>query len=876
MSSNAVDNSFTSLLYHFSDENNKVPIYPYITAITGHRRFNELAPKKKSPKDEPSSQEEQPVQSNIPVFSEEVIKEAFKSQLRPLAELWRKSCGKAKAPFILLTGMADGADMLTAEAAWELAKQYPELNIKIVAVLPMPERLFLKTVDDKDRYKDLMEKVSFKFPLPLTKDNKKHVSEMLDKGKKGERRRQKQYAKLGLFLAVHSHVLFALWDGVPPSTQLKGGTADTVFLKLNGITDIDLEDEDSEVQDSEVQDLDVQDLEDEDSEDEDSEDEDSDNPNQGDLLTFSSVGPVIHLLIPRDNDDNRTFELDNVQNMSSIPVLYWTRDKKRKLENALKKQKKEKAKEQAQKQAVSDANAEADQTKPLLESEKDQWFSKCDPLVELSQFNFRNDVLNSDLHCKTAIADQKEIKEVLTKIGALNRFSVHLFRRRSCIMICLYYVWKFICEKIFNNIRKTQINCDSFFKKCKTESYNWLYGIDDKKYDSQLPLNATYVDFPFSDLFGELRPWEDRNTRLLVEHYVVADRMAIRYQYFSEIISNLYLEFFKYLSFIIGALATFWSIRIYGWAKEPESHFHFVWTYFGTENPYALWCLPISAWSFIILSFILVFIYIVAKFLKYHYRYHRFRAVAEALRVQIFWRIAGIRDCVSGYYRSHQIPETEWIRAAVNGLDVFLDRPKKSDFKASRLERIDFVKNSWVSGQRDYFSNTINKRKKAQKGAPAFWTHRYVMYFLAALFFYLQLKGDIARVTFATIHNFIVSLPLSERIVKFIYPPTLTQPNWVIWIFVIIGIVVSFITCMVVYYTMQLKFKRAKSEEKRFEQILFPFDRASLLLNAATPDNGQKLINKQQMILRQLGSEAVSENVNWLLTVGEQDLNLPR
>ena len=114
--------------------------------------------------------------------------------------------------------------------------------------------------------------------------------------------------------------------------------------------------------------------------------------------------------------------------MSSIPILYWTKDKKRKLENQLKEQEKKKAEEQAKNQSVSDANSEADQEKHSLELKYSQWFDNCDPLVAISKLDFRKDLLNSDLLCKTAIADQKEIKEVLVKMGALNLFSVnHLF-----------------------------------------------------------------------------------------------------------------------------------------------------------------------------------------------------------------------------------------------------------------------------------------------------------------------------------------------------------------------------------------------------------------------------------------------------------------
>lgn len=820
-----VNNNYSSFLYHFINESNGVPIYPYITAITGHRRFTKSVPQqsdqeKQTGQDEQLAQGDQPVQSKQShVFSEKEIKEAFKSQLKPMAELWRKSCGKGTAPFVLLTGMADGSDQIAAEAALELVERDPELNIKVVAVLPMPEHLFINTVEDRDRYNALMEKVSYKFALKLTKDNQNHESEMVGDSDEAELRRQRQYAKLSLFLAVHSHVLFAFWDGVP-STQLKGGTADTVFLKLNGITDIPY---------SQV----------------------SETPNQGDLLTFSSVGPVIHLLTPRDNDDNRAFGLDNSQDMSSIPILYWTKDKKRKLENTIKEQEKKKAKEQAQNQSVSDANSETDQDKHSLELKYSQWFDNCDPLVSISKLDFRNNLMNSDLLCKSAIADQKEIKEVLVKMGALNLFSVNQFNRNAFIDKCRPKDYKF----------------DSFFQKCKNESNNWLFEIYVNQ-DDQSSENASKDEVSFSDLLGELRPWEDKDTRMLVEHYVLADQIAMKYQKYSGIIADSYSKIFAALFLVTGILATFWSIRIYGWAQQPQSYFHFVWTYFGTENPYALWCLPISSWAYIILSVFLIALYIAAKCLKYHYRYHRFRAVAEALRIQIFWRIAGMNDCVSGYYRSHQIPETEWIRAAVNGLDVFLPEPKETapgepketDSGDSPVNRIHFVKDTWILGQRNYFISGRNKRINNLKKAN-FFTHPAMLVGLAILFFGLQLKGDIIR---------------------FFYSPSLNQSNLAITIFVVIGIVLSFITGLVVKYTMELKFKRYKAEAKRFEQVLFPFDRALLLLNSLENDakqhvvNEETIINKQQMILRQLGSEAISENINWLLTVGEQDLTLPR
>ncbi len=789
MSSTTTDKSYTDLLYHFTKNNNGVPIYPYVAAVTGHRSFAQ-----------PGEAE------GIPGFTEQDIKKAFISQLRPMAELWRKSCGNANAPFILLTGMADGADQIAADAATELVEHEPELNIKIVAVLPMPEDVYIKTIENQKRFTDLLEKAIYKIVIPWANDNIGHESELARICNETEFRRQKQYVLQSRFLALHSHVLFAFWDGIP-STQNKGGTADTVFFKLNNKI----------VDDNETQ-------------------------QQGDILTFSPVGPVVHLLIPRDdaNGDNLAFSLDENLDMSSIPVLYWTRDKKRKLEYTLEFNKWKKARAQAKKQAASDGNSEADDAKHLIELKYSQWFNNCDPLVAISKLDFRKDLMNSELLCKTAVADQKDIKDVLTKIGTINHFSVHQFRPRSCITLFLYYVWKFICEKIFNRIRKRQINCDTFLKKCKTESYNWLFGIYDDQ-DYLIPQNASGNEVKFSNLFGELRPWEDRNTRLLVEHYVLADQMAMKYQTEKMFILIFYSCFFSLLSAIIFCLS------FYDWGTVLKS---IIISINGSEQ--SLMQISGSLFSpsffFLIFSLLLCYVFCIIFLNKRQYlhdRYHRFRALAETLRIQIFWRISGIDDSVSAYYRSHQIQEAEWIRAVIYGLDAILTPPKDSGFNASQEERIQFTIDNWVTMHRNYFftKEMINKKVENQKEGKTLYSHPYAQ-FIPSLFI----------LALPVINNIANELWLYFRLDQYI--------NNIY--FVTIGL-------LVVYAIFRINARRALKAETiiHFEQILIPFERAALLLNSPRP------VEEQKMIIRQLGMQTISENSNWLLTNGKQELTQP-
>ena len=75
-------------------------------------------------------------------------------------------------------------------------------------------------------------------------------------------------------------------------------------------------------------------------------------------------------------------------------------------------------------------------------------------------------------------------------------------------------------------------------------------------------------------------------------------------------------------------------------------------------------------------------------------RYLDYRALAEGLRVQFYWRLAGLADNVSTSYLRKQLDELRWIREALRGSNVL---PPPTD------PRADLVLAHWVRGQADYF-----------------------------------------------------------------------------------------------------------------------------------------------------------------------------
>ncbi|MEO6835973.1 MAG: hypothetical protein ABI231_08715 [Candidatus Tumulicola sp.] len=86
-------------------------------------------------------------------------------------------------------------------------------------------------------------------------------------------------------------------------------------------------------------------------------------------------------------------------------------------------------------------------------------------------------------------------------------------------------------------------------------------------------------------------------------------------------------------------------------------------------------------------------------------RFQDYRALAEGLRVQYFWRLAGIRESVYDHYLARQEGELDWIRNAMRAAQ--LRRQTEPDAPTASVETpglLEIVLNRWVNDQEAYFS----------------------------------------------------------------------------------------------------------------------------------------------------------------------------
>jgi hypothetical protein len=124
--------------------------------------------------------------------------------------------------FILLSALADGADRLVARAGLSL-------GVKLIVPLPMPQAIYEADFDAASltEFRSLLAQAEHTFTLPVA------PGATLEGIRVRGAERDLQYAQLGAYLAHHSQILIALWDGLSPEKM--GGTSQIVHFKLHGV-----------------------------------------------------------------------------------------------------------------------------------------------------------------------------------------------------------------------------------------------------------------------------------------------------------------------------------------------------------------------------------------------------------------------------------------------------------------------------------------------------------------------------------------------------------------------------------------------------------------------------------------------------------------
>lgn len=168
-------------------------LLPLVVGVTGHRDLRD---------------------EDLPLL-EEAVREIFREFHRRLPT----------TPIVLLTPLAEGADRLAARVFLDVFGADP--RHRLVALLPMPLTEYRKDFESSGSLQEFDELLHagdvIQLPLPP------HPAPSAWSGSA----RAVLYERVGATIALHSHIVVALWDG--SVTEKKGGTAEVVRFRLEGL-----------------------------------------------------------------------------------------------------------------------------------------------------------------------------------------------------------------------------------------------------------------------------------------------------------------------------------------------------------------------------------------------------------------------------------------------------------------------------------------------------------------------------------------------------------------------------------------------------------------------------------------------------------------
>ncbi len=231
------------------------------------------------------------------------------------------------------------------------------------------------------------------------------------------------------------------------------------------------------------------------------------------------------------------------------------------------------------------------------------------------------------------------------------------------------------------------------------------------------------------------------------------------------------------------------------------------------------------------------------KFKQLDTHYLDYRALAEGLRVQIFWQLHGIQDCAAEYYLHSCNREIYWISESIRNLKLYNGYYREVDELSRRL-----IRQHWIEGQRNYFF-----------GAPASKPGKAHQHKLKAQKASTLVKGFLVTgVLFTLITLGLHSFALDGNIIdQLVHPASDRLSVWINYLLFAITFSFGLGAGTALYAEIQGHEARAASYLLTGSQ----FDAALNQYDAAQDDP----LSQDEIVLA-LGKEALSENASWLVT----------
>jgi hypothetical protein len=243
-----------------------------------------------------------------------------------------------------------------------------------------------------------------------------------------------------------------------------------------------------------------------------------------------------------------------------------------------------------------------------------------------------------------------------------------------------------------------------------------------------------------------------------------------------------------------------------------------------------------------IAAFLLIFcLYFVAHRRQHQERFLDYRALAEALRVAVFWKLVGVEHAADAY--PIKMPrELAWVKTCLlmQELHGAAEEATRGSLDAASY---DWIRRIWIGGQASWF----RKKRPAHLGA-AEWRVSWSTYIL------------LTAVVLACILLALVSEPVYQLV---------GRGKWAHDLFLFTIGAMPGIAAVLVGYSEKRAFNAMARQYDRMAEL---FARAlEVLPESFAPAN----VDLARGALRELGAEAMRENAEWVSIFRQRPISLP-
>ena len=294
----------------------------------------------------------------------------------------------------------------------------------------------------------------------------------------------------------------------------------------------------------------------------------------------------------------------------------------------------------------------------------------------------------------------------------------------------------------------------------------------------------------------------------LIEHYAQADTLAIFYQKLTTRSMWLLFRVYAVLAVLVFVLFTELPVR---------------------SKPWALLC-------YLVIVAVAFWTYKSANARELKVRYLDYRALAEGLRVQLFWKLAGVSENVAQHYLSKLKTELDWIRNAIRAWTATLP--------TSRITpNLRIVQECWVNDQLKFFRKASDRDFRHRK-REWIWTK-------VPLIAVVVISVALLVIGFASLND-----GSSEWLGRVYSAGT------------ILMVILPAIGGAYLAYSAKMAFNEQWKQYVRMRQL---YELASNRLHQAIAEPNEKAVPK---VIRALGREALEENGDWVLLHREREFEI--